>query len=156
MGKETNFKINLDLMIKNNLKQYVDRFIERKISISSVIYSSTSGAFEPPAKCAVIEIGGKQKIVEEGRCYTSNHLQAEVGSKLQFGRVLATINEGKVKIGTPWMKNVLVEAKLLDEFEGDKVIVFKMKPKKHSRSKNEYRQQISRFLVTNIKIQETT
>merc|ERR1719217_557212 len=92
--------------------------------------------FNPSDKYAIIEVGGVQKIVEEGRYYTCNRLHAEVGSKLRFGRVLAVKNKGDLCIGTPWVERALVEAQVIEEFADKKIIVYKMKSKKHSRNKN--------------------
>merc|ERR1719235_569985 len=124
-----------------------------------MINSSTSKpksleTFSVPDKYAVIEVGGVQKIVAEGRYYTCNRLQAEVGSRLLFGRVLAAKSNGHFHVGTPWMENVTVEAEILEEYKGDKIIVYKTRPKKHTRSKNGYRQTLTRFLVTSIKCAE--
>merc|ERR1719389_1608766 len=110
-----------------------------------MINSSTSKpksleTFSVPDKYAVIEVGGVQKIVAEGRYYTCNRLQAEVGSRLLFGRVLAVKNEGDLCIGTPWVERALVEAQVIEEFADKKIIVYKMKSKKHSRNKNGHRQ----------------
>merc|ERR1711998_221322 len=97
---------------------------------------------------AVIEVGGVQKIVQEGRHYSCNRLKAEIGSKVRFGRILAVKNDGKFHAGSPWIENASVEAEVLDKFKGDKITVFKMKPKKHTRSKNGQTQLKTRFLVT--------
>ena len=43
-----------------------------------------------------------------------------------------------------------VEAEVLEELRGPKIIVYKMKPKKHYRKKQGHRQDLTRFQVTNI------
>ena len=50
-------------------------------------------------KYAVIEIGGTQLIVEEGRYYSVNRLGAEKGSTIQMGRVLAVKKDGDFQVG---------------------------------------------------------
>merc|ERR1719428_793847 len=122
-----------------------------------MINSSTSKpksleTFSVPDKYAVIEVGGVQKIVAEGRYYTCNRLQAEVGSRLRFGRVLAVKNEGDLCIGTPWVERALVEAQVIEEFADKKIIVYKMKSKKHCRNKNGHRQLLTRFIVNQIRM----
>merc|ERR1712196_362725 len=111
-----------------------------------------NGNFKSQTNYAIIEIGGVQKIVEEGRYYTCNRLQVEVGSKLRFGRVLAVKNEGDLCIGTPWVERALVEAQVIEEFADKKIIVYKMKSKKHSRNKNGHRQLLTRFIVNQIRM----
>ncbi|EFN53470.1 hypothetical protein CHLNCDRAFT_136744 [Chlorella variabilis] len=99
---------------------------------------------------AVVEIGGHQLIVEEGRWYTVNRLEAEPGSKIQLGRVLAHKAGGKFAVGQPYVEGVKVEAEVLEELKGPKVIVFRMKAKKHFRRLNGHRQPLSKILITSI------
>lgn len=80
-----------------------------------------------------MEIGGTQMFVEPGKWYTCNRLKADVGSKIKFGRVLALKHDGKLTVGQPYLSNVTVEAEVLEELRGPKVIVYKMRPKKHYR-----------------------
>lgn len=78
-------------------------------------------------------------FVEQGKWYTCNRLKADVGARIKFGRVLALKNQGKLTVGTPYLENVHVEAEVLEELRGPKVIVYKMKPKKHYRRKRGHR-----------------
>ena len=78
--------------------------------------------------------------------------QAEVGSKIKFGRVLALKHKGELHLGKPWMENVTVEAEIIEELKDKKVIVYKMRPKKHTRRKNGHRQELTRFKVTGISL----
>lgn len=48
------------------------------------------------------------------------------------------------------MSSSQVEAEVLEELRGPKVIVYKMKPKKHYRKKQGHRQDLTRFKVTSI------
>lgn len=101
-------------------------------------------------KYAVIDLGGVQHLVEEGRWYTCNRLTAEPGATVQFGRVLAFKNEGKFHVGKPYLENIKVEAEILDEVRGPKLIVYKMKPKKHYQRKTGHRQDLTKFKVVKI------
>lgn len=108
-------------------------------------------SFETPADTyAVVDIGGHQLIVEEGRWYTVNRLDVEAGSKIQLGRVLALKSNGEFKVGQPYLDGVSVEAEIMEEMKGPKVVVYKMKPKKHYRRTNGHRQPLTKFLVTKI------
>ena len=68
-----------------------------------------------------------------------NRLKADVGSRIKFGRVLALKKEGKLSVGAPYLENVNVEAEVVEELRGPKIIVYKMKPKKHYRRKQGHR-----------------
>lgn len=48
-------------------------------------------------------------------------MQAEPGSKIQLGRVLALKHGGKFVVGQPYMSDVRVEAEVLEELKGPKV-----------------------------------
>merc|ERR1712048_1042090 len=102
------------------------------------------------SKYAVVELGGAHKIVEVGRYYVCNRINADVGSKIQLGRVLAAKENDKFHIGTPWLHGATIEAEILENFKGDKKIIYKMRAKKHSRTKVGHRQLLTRFLVTKI------
>eukprot|EP00884_Botryococcus_braunii_P008585 jgi/Botrbrau1/17728/Bobra.0166s0149.1 len=105
---------------------------------------------DPKAKYAVVDIGGGQLLIEEGRWYTVNRLQAEIGSKIELKRVLALKNEGELTVGVPYLENVKVEAEILEDVKGPKLTIFKYRPKKHYRRKTGHRQPLTKFLVTKI------
>merc|ERR1712124_70704 len=105
----------------------------------------------PKSKYAIIGVGGKQKIVEEGRYYICNRLQASVGSVVRFCRIMAIKDQETITYGKPWLPTSSVSAEILETFKGKKTIVYKMKPKKHSRSKKGQRQELTRFVVQTIR-----
>lgn len=79
-----------------------------------------------------------------------NRLDVKAGSKIQLGRVLALKSNGEFKVGQPYLDGVSVEAEIMEEMKGPKVVVYKMKPKKHYRRTNGHRQPLTKFLVTKI------
>ncbi|KAI7846159.1 hypothetical protein COHA_000329 [Chlorella ohadii] len=99
---------------------------------------------------AVVEIGGHQLVVEEGRWYTVNRLEVAPGSRIQLGRVLALKQGGQFSVGQPYVEGATVEAEVLEELKGPKVIIYKMKAKKHFRRTNGHRQPLTKILVTKI------
>eukprot|EP00199_Chlamydomonas_sp_CCMP681_P003059 CAMPEP_0119104218 /NCGR_PEP_ID=MMETSP1180-20130426/2483_1 /TAXON_ID=3052 ORGANISM="Chlamydomonas cf sp, Strain CCMP681" /NCGR_SAMPLE_ID=MMETSP1180 /ASSEMBLY_ACC=CAM_ASM_000741 /LENGTH=159 /DNA_ID=CAMNT_0007088907 /DNA_START=13 /DNA_END=492 /DNA_ORIENTATION=- len=105
---------------------------------------------EVPSTYAIVEIGGHQMFVEPGKWYTCNRLKADVGSRIKFGRVLAMKQDGKLTVGRPYLEKVNVEAEVLEELRGPKVIVYKMRPKKHYRKKQGHRQDLSKFQIASI------
>jgi ribosomal protein L21 len=48
-------------------------------------------------------------------------LQAEPGSKIRFGRVLAVKDAGNFTVGAPYLEDIAVEAEILEELRGPKV-----------------------------------
>lgn len=101
-------------------------------------------------KYAVIEIGGVQMFVQEGRWYNCNRLEAEPGQTIQLGRVLAVKNDGKFEIGDPYVEGAVVKAEIVEDLKGPKLTIFKMNRKKHYRRKTGHRQPLTQFYITEI------
>jgi len=101
-------------------------------------------------KFVIVEQGGKQYQAAEGKAIEVDRLPNEVGETLTLEDVLLTVDDGDVKIGTPLLKGVKVQAKVLDHFKGRKILVFKYRPKQRYRVKNGHRQQYTRLLIESI------
>ncbi|MFB6320434.1 50S ribosomal protein L21 [Saccharicrinis sp. FJH54] len=99
---------------------------------------------------AIVEIAGQQFKVEQGKKIFVHRLEQEQGADLEFDRVLLVDNDGKVKVGTPVVKDAKVVAKVLDHVKGDKVIVFKKKRRKGYKVRNGHRQYFSQIEITGI------
>lgn len=95
-------------------------------------------------KYAIIDVGGVQHLVEEGRWYTCNRMKAAPGDVVQFGRVLALKSDGAFHLGTPYVEGCNVEAQIVEELKGPKVLIYKMRPKKHTRKKVGHRQPLTK------------
>ena len=103
-------------------------------------------------KIAIIETGGKQYIVSEGKKVKIEKLEGEKGSKVIFDKVLLTGDDvdGKTEIGRPYLEGVSVEGDLIDTTRSKKVIVFRYKPKTRYKKKNTHRQWFSEVLIKKI------
>ncbi len=99
---------------------------------------------------AIVEIAGQQFKVEEGKKIFVHRLDVEEGGNIEFDKVLLIEDEGKVTIGEPVIKDAVVEAKVLDQVRGDKVIVFKKKRKKGYRVRNGHRQNFTHVEIVSI------
>lgn len=99
---------------------------------------------------AIVEISGQQFKVEEKQEIFVYRLDGEEGSKVEFSEVLLIDNNGKVSVGTPFLKNALVRAKILEHLKGDKVLVFKKKRRKGYQKMNGHRQCLSRLVINSI------
>merc|ERR1712072_743094 len=91
---------------------------------------------------AVVELGGSQVIVEVGGLYDTNRLDAEPGSVIKLNRVLLVKSQGNndLRLGKPYVEEATVEAEVVQHKKAKKVVVYKMQPKKHTRSKRGHRQ----------------
>ncbi len=100
---------------------------------------------------AIIESCGKQYKVAEGDVVFFEKLDAEEGKKVTFDKVVLVSEEGKVQVGTPYVKGVKVEGKVVSHGKGKKIIVFKMKAKKNYRRTQGHRQPYTKVEITEIK-----
>ena len=99
---------------------------------------------------AVIQTGGKQYKVQVGDVINVEKLERQVGDKVEF-EVLLTSNEGKVVCGTPFVKGVVCTAEVVAQGKGDKIVVYKYKPKKNVRRKQGHRQPFTSVKILEIK-----
>ena len=100
---------------------------------------------------AIVETGGKQYKLEEGRYTDIELLHAEVESKVVFDKVVMLVNGKKSKVGQPYVENAIVEASVMKHDKAKKVIVYKQRPKKGYRKKQGHRQNFTRVMVSKIK-----
>lgn len=99
---------------------------------------------------AIIETGGKQYKVRKGDTVDVELLDAEAGDTIELDRVLMVASGGEVVLGTPTVEEVLVRATVVDEVKGEKVVVFKYKPKIRYRRKTGHRQKYTRLRIEEI------
>ena len=102
---------------------------------------------------AVIETGGKQYRVSPGDRLMVEKLPGEAGDKVVFDRVLLVVDNDNVHIGRPLVEGAKVEATIVRQTRGRKVIVFKYKPKNRYRRKKGHRQYYTEVLVDRIALE---
>jgi large subunit ribosomal protein L21 len=99
---------------------------------------------------AIVETGGKQYKVHAGQRVDVDYLGAGEGNDVELSKVLL-ISDGDNKIiGTPMVDNARVTATCVAEGKGDKVLVFKYKPKVRYRVKKGHRQLFTRLEIKDI------
>ncbi len=101
---------------------------------------------------AIVEILGKHYKAEKGKEIVVDLLHLEEGKKASFDKVLVLRDDKDIKIGTPYLAGVTVEAKVVAPYAmGKKLTVFKFQRKTAYRVKNGHRQKYSVIEVTGIK-----
>lgn len=90
---------------------------------------------------AVIETGGKQYRVELGSEFAVERLEGSAGDTIKFERVLLVADGDNASVGTPVVGDALVTASLVRQDRGEKLTVFKYRPKARHRAKNGHRQE---------------
>ena len=98
---------------------------------------------------AVFKTGGKQYRVEKGDRLRVEKLPGGVGDAVLFDEVLLVAGDA-LKLGKPMVAGAKVEAKIVDQGLGPKIIVFKFRRRKNYRRKNGHRQPFTALEITNI------
>jgi large subunit ribosomal protein L21 len=99
---------------------------------------------------AVIQSGGKQYRVAAGETLRVEKLALAAGDKVAFDSLLFADDAGKVTIGAPLVKGIKVQAEVLEQGLGEKIILFKYKRRKSYRRKNGHRQPFTALKITAI------
>ena len=100
---------------------------------------------------AIIESCGRQYKVAEGEVIFFEKLDVEEGKKVTFDNVVLVSDDKKVEVGTPYVKGVKVEGKVVSHGKGKKVLVYKYKAKKNYRRTQGHRQPYTKVEITKIK-----
>ena len=100
---------------------------------------------------AIVETGGKQYPVEEGRYVDVELLDVEKDSKVVFDKIIMIVNGKKSKVGQPYVANAKAEGVVLKHDKAKKVIVYKQRPKKGYRKKQGHRQGFTRVMINKIR-----
>ena len=102
---------------------------------------------------AIVKTGGHQYRVAPGDTITVEKLEAEPGANVELGDVLMVMDDNKgVQIGSPFVSGAKVLARVVSQGKGEKLIVFKYKPKKRYRRKTGHRQSLTRLSITEISV----
>ena len=100
---------------------------------------------------AIVETGGKQYQVEEGRYVDIELLDGEKDSKVVFDNIVMIVNGKKSKVGQPYVAGASVEGKIMLHDRAKKIIVYKQIPKKGYRKKQGHRQGFTRVMISKIR-----
>ena len=99
---------------------------------------------------AIVQCGGKQYRVSENDVISVEKLNSAVGDKVNLNVMLIS-DDGNVVAGNPFVNGAVCEAEVVAHGKGDKIVVFKYKPKKNERKKQGHRQPFTQLKITSIK-----
>ena len=105
----------------------------------------------PQIMFAVIRTGGKQYKVAKDDVIQVEKLDAEPGAKISLDEVLMVDSGKGVTVGQPLVAGAKVQAEVVEQTRGDKIIVFKMKRRKNYRRTKGHRQDVTVLKITDIK-----
>jgi large subunit ribosomal protein L21 len=99
---------------------------------------------------AIVDIAGQQFKVEQEQEVIVHRLEGEVGSKVEFDNVMLLDDNGKIKVGQPFVEGAKVTGTILSHLKGDKVVVFKKKRRKGYQKASGHRQFLTRIQIEKI------
>lgn len=101
---------------------------------------------------AVIRTGGKQYRVTPGDIFEVEKLDNNVGDTIRITDVLLVSNGDSVQIGQPIVDGATVTAKVTGQHRGEKIMVFRYRPKKRIRVRRGHRQYLTRLEIQSIEV----
>jgi len=105
---------------------------------------------------AIVETGGKQYKVSPGQVIDVERLDVDDGKPIELDRVLLIADNDKVTAGRPIVDGVKVLATSQGDGKGEKIIVFKYKPKVRYHKKTGHRQLYTRLSIDKIVVPGAT
>jgi large subunit ribosomal protein L21 len=99
---------------------------------------------------AIIESGSKQYRVSEGDVIQVDVVPHPVGTQIEIDKVLLLSNDTGVKVGRPFVEGAKVVARVEALEKGEKLLVWKYRPKQRYRRRRGHRQLFSRLRVEKI------
>ncbi|MBU3679305.1 MAG: 50S ribosomal protein L21 [Candidatus Kapabacteria bacterium] len=101
---------------------------------------------------AVVEISGQQYAVSpQQTIIVPLMVDKNVGDAVEFSNILLASDNGKVSVGTPYVKGS-VKATVVGHGKGDKVLVFHKKRRKGYQKLNGHRQKFTSITINDINI----
>ena len=98
---------------------------------------------------AIVKAGGKQYRVEKGQKLLIERVREDEGATLTLEPVLFRSDD--VVFDSDGLAKVKVDAKIVEHLRGEKLRVFKFKPKRGYKRRTGHRQELTRIEITDIK-----
>ncbi|MBI3591853.1 MAG: 50S ribosomal protein L21 [Candidatus Melainabacteria bacterium] len=102
---------------------------------------------------AILETGGKQVKAIAGRYIDIEKIPQNKDEKISLDSIVMLVNGKDSKVGNPYIKGAVVKGQIIEQGKDDKVIVYKMRPKKGTRKKYGHRQYYSRVFIESIELE---
>lgn len=101
-------------------------------------------------KYAIVETGGHQIKVQNGKRIKVNRIKAEAGAELALDKVLMVREageSGKIQFGTPYVEGASVNVRVVRHLRGEKIKVFKKKRRQGYKKLNGHRQELTELEI---------
>lgn len=101
---------------------------------------------------AIIENGGKQYKISKGDVVNLEKIEnVNSGEVIQLNSVVFFSDGEKIKIGKPYLNEIIVEAQVLGETKGEKNIIFKKRKREQYQKKTGHRQKYTQVKINEIR-----
>ncbi|MAY89703.1 MAG: 50S ribosomal protein L21 [Rickettsiales bacterium] len=102
---------------------------------------------------AVFESGGKQYKVKKDDILKIEKIDCKKGQSIKIEKILLLKNDKEETIiGTPYIKEVFISAKVIDVIKDEKVLIFKKKRRHNYRRKLGHRQNVVILKIEKINV----
>lgn len=101
---------------------------------------------------AIIRTGGRQYRAEVGAFIDVEKLPFEVDQKVQIDDILLVGDGESTVVGQPLVEGASVSATVVEQFRGEKIIVFHYRQRNNLRRTNGHRQYYTRLRIDNISV----
>jgi large subunit ribosomal protein L21 len=98
---------------------------------------------------AIVKTGGKQYRVEQGQTLLVERLSGDAGASVDLEPILFRSED--TVFDADGLKKVTVGAEIVEHVRGEKLRVFKFKPKRGYKKRNGHRQELTRIKITEIR-----
>tara|TARA_B100000886_G_scaffold202141_1_gene139592 strand:+ start:91 stop:531 length:441 start_codon:yes stop_codon:yes gene_type:complete len=114
--------------------------------------NSSNNSSENNELYAIAETSGQQFWFEVDRYYDIDRLKAKEKEKITLEKVLLLKDKNSINIGKPYVKDAKIELEVVSHKRDNKILVYKMRPKKKTRRKMGHRQELTRVMVKSISL----
>jgi large subunit ribosomal protein L21 len=96
---------------------------------------------------AIVKIAGKQFKVEKDQTLYVPRISGDTGAKVEFSDIVMADANGNLTFANSGIK---IQAEILGQVQGDKVIAYKQKRRKGFRKKKGHRTQYTKIRISDI------
>ncbi|BFI91069.1 50S ribosomal protein L21 [Enterobacterales bacterium endosymbiont of Anomoneura mori] len=99
---------------------------------------------------AIVENGGKQYKVEENKILCIEKINDKIGNKIKLKKILLFVNNKYIKIGKPFINNIIINAEIINHIKDIKKKIIKFKRRKHQKKHLGHRQKYTIIKIIKI------
>lgn len=104
---------------------------------------------------AIVESGARQYRAEVGHSFSVEKLPYEVGEQIELDDVLLLADGDDIRVGRPTVPGASVKATIVEQYKGEKIFVWKYRPRKRYRRRQGHRQLYTRLRIDEINLDES-